>query len=152
MPGAAGNRVYVVNSPNLVVSVQRLHTKLSFWSVAAAFAGQLGGLSPYAEKCFLDNARGEEGKPSLMRAEMENAHASFRLSSQFLHESITRTLRILEPSIGKLDQQDKTKIELGRWVVDEVRTSVTGSIFGAQNPFEDPSVGEAFESVYTNVI
>ncbi|KAF4628996.1 hypothetical protein G7Y89_g9155 [Cudoniella acicularis] len=152
MPGMAGNRVYVINSPDLVVAVQRQHTVLSFWSVAAAFTAQLAGLSSYAEKTFVDNSHGEEWKPSLMRAEMENAHASFRSGGEFLAPLQITALEILAPSIGKLEAQIGETLELKRLVGDGMMASVTRSIFGVKNPFEDPSVGKDFEELEDNAL
>jgi len=145
MPGMVGNRVYIINSPDLVVAVQRMHTKLSFWPVMAAFTSGTAGLSTYVAKTFLENAHGEEGNPSMMRSEMHNAHTSFKSGGQALSSATNASLKILAPSIGSLGQQDVTRLELGRWIADTVMTSVTGSIFGSKNPFEDPSVGNAFE-------
>jgi hypothetical protein len=145
MPGMAGTRVYIINSPNLVVAVQRQHNVLSFWSVAAAFTSQLAGLSYCAEKTLVNNSQGEEGKPSLMRTEMENAHTSFRLGGKFLSTLQRAALEILAPSIVNLEEQIGTTIELKSMVGNSIMESVTGSIFGENNPFEDLNLRKDFE-------
>lgn len=69
IPGLPGGRVYIINSPALVLAVQRQPKKLSFWAVEATFAVGLAGLSKYAEKELQDNVTGEEPRPSLFMVE-----------------------------------------------------------------------------------
>ena len=136
-------KVYVINSPNLAISVQRLPTKISFWHVEAIFTGSLAGLSPFATKTLANNVHSEDGQPSYLREGMANAHAAMK-PGEVLTITTKSAAEMLAASIGRLQQKSTAQIELGRWVTDELMAAVTGSIFGSRNPYRDPEIGRSF--------
>ena len=53
----AGGRVYVVSSPDLVLSLQRQPKTVSFWFIEGKFTAMLGGMSTDATDILLENVK-----------------------------------------------------------------------------------------------
>lgn len=133
----------MINSPDLAIAVERIPTKISFWHVEAVFTGTLAGLSPFAVKTLKENVNSDNGEPSYLREGMVSVHTTMK-PGEGLTAATRAAADLLVPSIGKLAQRSATQIELGQWVTDELMASVTGSIFGPKNPYQDPDVAKGF--------
>ena len=138
-----GGRVYVVNSPTLAVSLQRLPMKISFWHVEALFTGRLAGLSTFAAKTLAHNVNGHDGQPSYLREGMANAHAAMRPGDN-LASATRASLQLLEHLLETFDEKRSGQFELYSWLTKTIMAAVTGSIFGPKNPYEDPGIIDAF--------
>ncbi|PVH86030.1 cytochrome P450 [Cadophora sp. DSE1049] len=152
IPGLPGGRVYIINSPALVLAVQRQPKKLSFWAVEATFAVGLAGLSKHAEKEIQDNVTGEEPKPSLFMDAMQ-------AMNQGLHpgEALDRMTKVgvdnlLTQSFEMFNHTGSTSIELYRWVNIAVTYAVTNGIFGPLNPFDNEELCDAFLNFEENTV
>ena len=66
-PGMPGGEAYIIDSPELVVSIKRYPSKISFWHVGALFTGKVAGLSPFTAKAVALNVNGKDGQPSYSR-------------------------------------------------------------------------------------
>lgn len=143
-PGMPRNRCYIVNSPELIVAIQRMPMKISFWHVEAIFTGTLAGLSSYANNRMKENIEADESRPAYLRDGMTNVHEAMKPGPGLVNVSREAADR-LAPLIGKLEQNGTTRVELGSWVTSQLISSITGSIFGPLNPFKDPEVVQAFE-------
>ena len=142
-PGMPGGRVYVISSPTLAVQVQKDPSKISFWHVEALFTGRLVGLSPFAAKTLARNIDGNEDEPSYLKEGMKNAHAAMRPGGNLI-QTTRAALEVLGPLVGSLGESDITQIELGQWVSEVLMTSITGAVFGPQNPFRNQEVAKGF--------
>lgn len=138
-----GGRVYVINSPDLVLAVQRNPTKFSFWRVEAAFTETLAGLSSFAAKILAENADGDNGQPSYLREGMAKIHTIMK-SGEKLLVTTRAAMQVLASSTDSLGQKSTDRIELGTWVSDKVMASVTSSSFGPQNPYQEPEIAHGF--------
>lgn len=150
MPGMPGGRVYVINSPSLILALQKVPKKLSFWHVEATFTVGMAGLHGHAAKALTQNINGEEdiGGPSLFGEGMTKLHAGLKPGEVL--QSITRDgVNRLASSIDKLGGQSDTVIELSQWITEEVMASITDSIYGPKNPFKDPAISKAFVYVFS---
>ncbi|KAL8830387.1 MAG: hypothetical protein Q9191_001464 [Dirinaria sp. TL-2023a] len=144
-------RVYIINSPDLALSVQRCPTKISFWHVEALFTGRLAGLGPFAAKALAHNIDGNDGQPSYLREGMTNAHSAMKPGDSLT--DVTRaSLELLTPLIGELGHNNNSQIELGNWVTKVLMASITGGIFGPQSPYRDQQIADAFWYVFNLVI
>ncbi|PQE15686.1 cytochrome p450 protein [Rutstroemia sp. NJR-2017a BBW] len=143
MPGMPGGRVYVINSAELVLAVQRVPKKLSFWDVEATFAVKMAGLDANAAKLMMHNASGVEEGESFFAEGMVDLQKQLKPSEKLT--DITReAAKILACSIGALEEQGAKRVDLGAWVVQEIMASVTTSYYGPKNPFKDPEAAQAF--------
>ena len=123
--------------------MQRNPTKISFWRVEAAFTGKLAGLSSFAAKVLAENADGDNGQPSYLREGMANVHTIMKPGEKLL-TTTKAAIKEFASSIEPLGQKDTDQVELGTWVGDKIMASVTNSIFGPQNPYQDPEIAKGF--------
>jgi len=128
IPGLPGGRVYIINSPALVLAVQRQPKKLSFWAVEATFAVGLAGLSKYAEKELQDNVTGEEPRPSLFMDAMQCMHQKLQPSEALDQMTRIRVDSLLTRSIEMFNHTGSTSIELYRRVNIAVTYAVTDGV------------------------
>jgi hypothetical protein len=143
MPGMPGGRVYIINSPELVLAVQRVPKKLSFWHVEATFAVRMAGLSADTGRMMMHNASGVEDGKSIFSEGMIDLHKQLKPSEQLTN--ITReAAKILACSIGTFEEQGVTRVDLDGWIIQEIMASVTTSFYGPKNPFKDPEAAQAF--------
>ncbi|KAM3083783.1 hypothetical protein ACMFMF_001148 [Clarireedia jacksonii] len=151
MPGMPSGRVYIINSPELVLAVQRVPKKLSFWHVEATFAVKMAGLSGDTGRMMMHNASGEEDGESIFAEGMIELHKQLKPSEQLTN--ITReAAKILACSIGGFEEQGLTHVDLGTWIIQEIMASVTTSFYGPKNPYRDPEVAQAFLDFEENAV
>ena len=136
-------RVYIINSPDLVLAVQKQSKKLSLWFIEATFAQRMAGLSDAAAKTLLDNVHGENGQPSLFSDGMLAMHRELRPSEK-LDEMTSTAVQKLAASMSKLGTGDEASIDLWRWVSMNFMTSTTFSVYGLKNPFRNPELAQAY--------
>ena len=142
MPGR--KKLYVVNSPALVQTVQRYPYQLSFWFIEAKFTSILGGLSAKTSELLRANVHGELGKSSLFLDGMKAGHKAImpgkeqeRMSSVALGE-ITKALDRLESDLAL------RRFDLWKWVEHEMLLWTTDSFYGPKNPYRNPQVERGF--------
>lgn len=138
-------RVYIVNSPDLVLSVQKLPKKLSFWFVEAIFAVRMGGVSKHAANALQDNTLGIEDRPSLLLDGMLSLHKNLKPGKGL--DDLTRVgASVLARSIAEdFAGRSTTTVELWSWVYKMMMRSITEATYGPKNPYNDPGVPEAFQ-------
>ncbi|KAL8638586.1 MAG: hypothetical protein Q9228_004276 [Teloschistes exilis] len=136
-------RVYIVNSADLAASIQRNPLKISFWQVEAVFSGTLVGLSSAASKILAANVDSDNGHPSYLRDGVSNVHATLRPGEQLM-DTTRIALELLAPTLEGLARKTTDPVDLQQWIAGALMTSVTGSVFGPQNPYRDPEVARSF--------
>lgn len=136
-------RVYVINSPDLVLAVQRQPKKLSFWFLEATFTVGMAGLSKEAAVALLENVHGEDDRPSLFMEGMRATQKELQ-PCEGLEQMSLIAVQKLAASIEMLPKDESTQLDLWHWVNRELIASTTDSVYGPKNPFRDPEVIEAF--------
>lgn len=135
-------RVYIVNSPELALSVQKHPKKLSFWFIEATFATGMAGLSKKATEVLLDNIHGENNQQSLFMDGMLALHKDLK-PGEDLDQMILSAVQELGASMDTLIHNGGP-LRLWDWVNMKFMASTTRSVYGPQNPFRDPKVAQAF--------
>ena len=138
-----GGKVYVINSPDLVLAVQKQPKKLSFWFLEATFTVGMAGLSKEAAVALQDNVHGEEGKPSLFMDGMKATHKELKPCEGLDQMSLT-AVQELAASINILAVEESEPLDLWHWVHHELVKSTTDSVYGPKNPLRDPKMIDAF--------
>ncbi|KAH6665540.1 cytochrome P450 [Halenospora varia] len=151
-PGMPTGRLYIINSPELILAVQKQPKKLSFWHVEATFAERLAGLSPHGAAAILKNAGGLEDGPSLMIDAMNNIHQQLKPPSAELFNVTRSGMNRIAAAIDKFETRHETPTELGEWVIQNMLTCFTGGIYGIQSPFDDPEVVKGFLDFENNTV
>lgn len=141
--------IYIVNSLDLVSSVQRLHEKLSFRPFEAKFASRLCTSSKEANdilEASLDRTSGDQAYSHEMYKLMHPGLASGAGLDGLNHaasQDIAKALgRLRAPGDRPM------RIRLAEWSRHEITIATTNAVYGVQNPFKSPEVEEAFWYVY----
>ena len=138
-----GGRVYVINSPDLVLAVQRQPKTVSFWFIEATFAVGMGGLSKEAAKALQDNIHGEDDKSSLVMDAMRVIHQDLMPSPGLDQMSLVAAQK-LAASVDVLTKNGTVEIELWQWINHELVASITDGVYGPKNPYRNPDIIDAF--------
>lgn len=138
-----GGKVYVINSPDLVLAVQRQPKKLSFWSLEATFTVGMAGLSKEAAAALQDNVHGENDQPSLFMDGMRATQKELKPCEGLDRMSLI-AVQQLAASMARLCQSTTMQMDLWHWVNRELMASTTYSAYGPKNPFKDPDIVDAF--------
>ena len=80
------SQVYVVNSPELVLAVQRHPKTVSFWFIEAKFTAILGGMSRSASDKLLEHVEGTPGTRSLLLRHESHTHSDDARERARLHD------------------------------------------------------------------
>lgn len=116
---------------------------ISFWQVEALFSGRLLGLSPFAAKILATNIQSEEKHGGYLRDRVSNVNATLKPGKELI-ETRRAMVKLLAPAIKELGRGGLGDKELQQWMAEVMMTSVTGSIFGPQNPYCDSDVAGCF--------
>lgn len=144
----------MINSPDLLLAVQRYPKKLSFWFLQAVFAARMAGLSKVAAMALQDNVHGEDKKPSLFMDGAEATHKALKPCQGLDEMTLTAVQRLAVSmeelargttvlSSGKAEGECMQK-DLWHWVNQALMVSTTDSIYGPKNPYQDPTICDAF--------
>ncbi|KAF2448086.1 cytochrome P450 [Karstenula rhodostoma CBS 690.94] len=129
-----GGRVYIVNSPDYISTIQKNPRELSFWFIEASLTKNLGGISDKANAILLENARGDKGSNSLVVDGMKATHKA--MAGEALDTislaAINRAKRAVNESINLGGE-----IELWDWAQHVFSLAVSSSVYGPENPYEN---------------
>ena len=92
MPGA---RLYVLNSPELISSLQRQPKIASFWFIEAKFTALLGGMSKEASEVLLKNLGANQPGRSLLIEGLKATHQAMMPG-----EELNRMIRVASQDIA----------------------------------------------------
>lgn len=139
-----GSRLYILNSPDLVLSLQRQPNVVSFWFIEAQFTARLGGMSREASEKLQANLRKGENERSLLIRGLKATHQAMMPG-----EGVNWMIRVAAQTIVKrLDAikcTNKTQsLNLWHWVRHEITIITTESVYGPLNPYRDPEIESAF--------
>lgn len=143
-----GGRIYVINSPELVLSAQRQPKTLSFWFIEAKFTAKLGGLSKEASDKLLADLPHEQEGPGLFMKGMNATHKAMMPGEGLDHMSLVAA-KVAAASLGKFETDDTARrIDLWDWVQHEMTVETTESVYGPTNPYRDHEVENGFWQVH----
>ncbi|KAK2606345.1 hypothetical protein QQS21_003276 [Conoideocrella luteorostrata] len=138
-----GGRLYVLNLPEHVISMQKAYRELSFWSVEASFTKSLAGISDYSDEILRTNAEGQQGIPSLVVDGMKATHAAMTGPnlSEMIERGLHRAASELEQLSIKTDPSgDLATYCLWEWTQHVFSLATSSAVYGPGNPYEDLNV------------
>lgn len=139
-----GSRMYILNSPDLAVALQRNSKTLSFQAYAAKFAASLCGLSPEAARIVTTtNIHGDEGSAEFGAVFLKIVHSKLSLGHSL--NQLIRTANLgIAASVDKLDCEKSTRVDLMQWLRHAITLAATDAVYGSANPFKNEIVEKAF--------
>ena len=138
-------KTYVVNSPDLVIAVQRNSKTLAFSPVVAGFTKRYSGVCDATMAKVYDNLNGEAGHWGLVIDTHDATNSALTPGLRLDHLSGIM-LHALRPFIDGLGgKKGEQTIDLYSWIRRAVSLSSTRAMYGPQNPFEaDPRLVDCF--------
>ena len=140
-----GTKMYIVTSFELIQAIQKQPLVLAFSPVAAKFMSNISGASAEAHKILMKNINGEEGDWGLtmesyasIRATLAPGPALDEMNRTMI-QIVAGSLDALKPLSGR-----RRKINLGKWLFDNVTAATANSVYGPQHPFKDENVVAGF--------
>lgn len=137
-----GSRMYILNSPDLVVALQKNSKTLSFQAYAAKFAAKLCGLSPEAKKIVTTYIH-EEKATGFGAAFLSTVHSKLSLGNS-LNQLIRAANLGIAASVDRLDSETPTRIDLMLWLRHAITLAATNAVYGPANPFKTELVEKAY--------
>ncbi|KAL9105199.1 MAG: hypothetical protein Q9187_008767, partial [Circinaria calcarea] len=142
--GMIGGKTYVVNSPDLVVAVQRNSKTLSFTPFIAQSAKRITLPSKEAWAALMKNLDGKEGDWGLNADTSRGMHAVLAPGKD-LDDMNRAMVTSVGASVDKLcKDEETTTIDLMNWIRHEITMASTNAAYGPKNPFKDPEVEKGF--------
>lgn len=151
IPGMPEGKVYVINSPDLVLAVQRQPKKLSFWLIQTSFAAGMAGLSQKAAKAFQENVLGEGSRPSLFGDGMSATQKMLKPCDELSQMTAVSTRKI-SASMDKFENGTVGWIEFWSWVNHETILSISESVYDPKNRYRDPEVEQALAGAALTIL
>ena len=139
-----GGRLYIINSPDLVLAVQRNAKVFNSGPFTAKFAAQVFALSEETEAIWLKNVDGEEGDWGFHSDGMKGIHKALASGKPDLDNLNNAMLRNITGFLGKLGNEAQSEIPLLNWLRHEMTVATTGAIYGLKNPFRAREVEDGF--------
>lgn len=129
IPGMPDGRVYVLNSADLALAVQKQPKKFSYSPFLAGFACKFAGLSTQAIDAF-----------------QENVHAMHRdlKPGEAFDQMLLVTIRKIAMSMSEIGTNNGSRVELYDCISKSFVFGATTGVYGSRNPFEDPNIAQTF--------
>ncbi|KAL8700525.1 MAG: hypothetical protein Q9201_005400 [Fulgogasparrea decipioides] len=139
------SKVYIINSVELISSVQRLPKELAFPPIEARFATTICASSKEANDILAVNLSGEDGDWGYSHDVYKSLHSALAPGvgldgmNRVMIQNVADSVDKLRAKGGRL-----TRIGLWEWSRHEITLATTNSVYGKHNPFKDPRVEQAF--------
>ena len=140
-----GSKIYVVNSTELIGSVQRHPKTLAFPPIEAKFAMAICASSKEANDILNKNVNGDEGDWGYSVEFYKSMHpalapgAGLDGMNRVMIQNIANSLDSLNRRAGR-----SQRIRLNEWCRHEITLATTNAVYGPHNPFKDQAVEDAF--------
>ncbi|KAI0806444.1 cytochrome P450 [Xylaria sp. FL0064] len=135
-----GTRLYVVNSPSLITSVQNQFRKLSFTAIEANIAANLIGVSKATNAIIGRDLTSDNG---YLMSFPKYVHSALS-AGPGLDAMNRRSIQVITKSLNTRALQGTTTIDMFLWVRHELLLASTEGVYGPKNPFRDPAMEEAW--------
>ena len=137
--------MYVINSPDLVLAVQRNAKALSSAPFAAKYAARVVDVSKETESIWFYNVHGEEEGGSLFVDGMRAMQASLTPGTPDLDCMVEAMLQSFIKPCASLDSEPRRRsLWLMSWLRDELTLAATDAIYGPMNPFAAQHIRDGF--------
>ena len=140
-----GSKLYIVNSTDLVGSIQRHPKTLAFPPIEAKFANAICASSKEANNIVMTNVNGDEGDWGYCVDFYKSMHPA--LSPGPALDAMNRVMiHNIANSLDSLYQgvDGVKRIKLHEWCRHEITLATTNAVYGVHNPFQDRAVEDAF--------
>ncbi|KAG9239552.1 cytochrome P450 [Amylocarpus encephaloides] len=142
-----GGRLYIVNTPDLIATVQKQHKALSFHILSITSTINLGIMSDQASEALWANSGGDENENSLLRDGMATIHAGLKTGAAKMNLVAAETVL---KSLDELDERGEVEIDLWKWAENCISLGATNALYGPENPHKDPAVAKGMMHYITN--
>lgn len=137
LPGA---RMYVVNSPAIVPSVQRLYRTLSFAAIEAQTATYIMSVTKSADDVIHEGLMDDESYTGSFARAIHPATAP----GESLDAMNRASVRAISLSLDHLQASGCKVDTLFGWMRYEILMATTEAVYGPHNPFRDPEIRQAW--------
>ncbi|KAF1955200.1 cytochrome P450 [Byssothecium circinans] len=146
-----GKSIYVVTSPQLVSTVQRMTKTLAFEPVVAMASPRIAGCSAEAEKALQYNVDGKQGEKGYLRTFFTTMHPSLAPGPAL--DAMNRIMiQQIAKSADALASASMKRVNLCDWLRHELTMATTYSVYGPGNPMVDEKVERAFWDFERNLM
>ena len=140
--------MYIVNSPDLAVAVQRNSKTLSFMAYGVKLAARVCGLSSQATDILANNVSGEKGPGGFSATFTGVVHSKLALGPA-LRQLTRATLPALAASVDELAAKcaaapSPEPMALTEWLRHTVTIAATDAVYGPGNPLRNMATEQAF--------
>lgn len=135
-----GTRLYVVNSPYLLPSIQRHFRTLSFTAIEASIAANLIGVNKATNKIMERNITSDDG---YLMSFPKYVHSALS-AGPGLDSMNRRSIQVIAKSLNKRAQEGPTTVNIFQWVRHELLLASSEGVYGPKNPLRDPIMEEAW--------
>lgn len=144
-----GSRMYIVNSPTLITSIQAQFRALSFTALEASIAANLLG----CKKTTIDIIGRDVTKDgSYLMSFPKYVHSALS-AGPALDAMNRRAIQVIAGSLDAWSHKKTTEIQLWQWVRHELLMASTEGVYGPNNPFrDDPAMEQAWYTFEPNMM
>ena len=136
--------MYVVNSPELIGSIQRNWKALQFAPFASRFSARIGRSSPQATDIITTNANLEKGDWGLYSETLKGIHAALAPGEGLEHMNRVMIQAVTTSFDGLKTGNGPVRLSLASWLRHEITLAGSEAIYGPGNPLRDPIVEDGF--------
>ncbi len=141
-----GGRIYVVNKPEIIRSVERQPKIMSFLPFEVNVSNVMTGVSKEGRDIISAVLNDREEKGSIMddwhKAIIPLLALGPGLSA--MNRAMTKNVVALCDKLQRLVGTDGARLQLYKCFRHEIGLATTDAIYGPKNPFKDPKVESAF--------
>jgi hypothetical protein len=138
-----GSKIYVVASPKLISTVQRLTKSLAFEPIIAMATSSVAGCSTKAQAIINRNIDGSEGPRGYVITFSKAIHSALMPGPSL--DSMNRIMiQNIAASADRLAGDSPLFINLFKWLRHEITMATTNAVYGPANPYTDPVIENAF--------
>ena len=140
-----GKKIYVVTSPDLMVSIQRNWKKLQLVPLASSFTARISDLSPQAAKILMNDGNLEKDDFGLYSETLTAIHTTLAFGGQGLEQMTRTAIKSVCASLDSLTTTtESVRLNLAKWLRHEITLASSEAIYGSANPLRDPKVEDGF--------
>ncbi|KAK6083888.1 25-hydroxycholesterol 7-alpha-hydroxylase 1 [Seiridium cupressi] len=131
-----GSRIYVINAPQLLTSVQNQVGKLSFTAIEASIAANVIGVSKTTNDVIGHDVTADG---SYLTSFPKYVHSALS-AGPGLDAMNRRSIQYITQSLDTWQKRGDTTVQLFEWVRHELLMESTEGVYGPKNPFRDPAM------------
>ncbi|KAH9883538.1 cytochrome P450 [Xylariomycetidae sp. FL2044] len=135
-----GSRMYIVNSPPLLTSVQSRFRALSFTAIEASIAANVIGVSK-ATNDIIGHDVNCDG--NYLMSFPKYVHSALS-SGPGLDAMNRRSIQVIADALEKKAKEGTSTVKMFQWVRHELLLASTEAVYGPKNPFRDPAMEQAW--------